>query len=99
MPAYIVVNETVTDPETFMKYAGAAGQTIVQYGGKILAAGPDSEILEGEPGPVVVVIEFSSIEQAKSWYNSSEYQAIIGLRLASSSGWMVLAPEFVPPGG
>ncbi len=99
MPAYIVVNETVNDIDTFTKYAQAAGPTVSQYGGKVLAAGPDSDTLEGEPAPVVVVIEFSSVDQAKSWYNSPEYQAIIGLRHASSSGWMVLAPEFVPPGG
>ena len=101
MPAFIIASETITDPEKFMQYAGSAGPTVAQYGGKVLTAGPDSETLEGEPAPVTVVIEFESIDKAKGWYNSSEYQAIIGLRHAStsSSGWMILAPEFVPPAG
>lgn len=99
MPGYIIANVTITDPDKFMQYAGSAKPTVAQFGGKVLTAGPDAETLEGGPAPVTVVVEFPSVEQAKAWYNSSEYQAIIGLRHASSSGWMVLAPEFVPPAG
>ncbi len=96
MPAYVIGNETVTDPETFGKYAQAAGPIVAAHGGKLLAAGP-AEVLEGSPEPMSVVIEFESVEKATAWYNSPEYQAVIGLRHASSTGWLVLAPEFVPP--
>ncbi len=97
MPAYIVANQTITDPETFEKYARAAGPTVAAHGGKLLVAGPGSEVLEGNPDPATVVMEFESVEKAKAWYDSAEYQAIIGLRLASTTGWLLVAPQFVPP--
>ena len=97
MPAYIIANQTVTDPETFGKYAQAAGPTVAAFGGKVLVAGPGAEVLDGEPAPATVIIEFESVEKAKAWYNSPEYQAVIGLRLSSTTGWLLVAPQFVPP--
>ena len=96
MPAYIIASQRITDPETFGKYAQAVGPTVAAHGGKVLTAG-DAEVLEGNPDPMTVVIEFESVEKAKAWYNSSEYQAIIGLRHESTTGWAVLGSEFVPP--
>ena len=97
MPAYIIANQTITDPEAFGKYSQVAGPTVVAYGGKLLVAGPGAEVLEGNPSPATVVLEFESVEKAKAWYDSPEYQEIIGLRLASSTGWLLVAPQFVPP--
>ncbi len=34
MPAYIIANQTITDPEAFGKYAQAAGPTVAAFGGK-----------------------------------------------------------------
>ena len=40
----------------------------------------------------VVVIEFDSLDQAKSFYESDDYQAAIGLRVAASTGqWIAVA--------
>ena len=99
MSAYVIGNESIHDPEGFGKYAQAAGPTVVQYGGKLLAAGPQVEVLEGEPNPVTVIMEFESVEAAKRWYNSPEYQAVVGLRHAAATGWLIIAEEFVPPQG
>ena len=49
--------------------------------GKILVAGPNSTPVEGDPGGVTVVLEFPSREALEGWYNSSEYQEILNLRL------------------
>ena len=97
MPAYIIANMTITDPDTFGKYAQAAGPTVAAHGGKLLVAGPSSEVIEGDPAPITVVMEFESVEKAKAWYDSSEYKEIIEMRLSSTAGWMILAPEFAPP--
>ena len=99
MPAYVIASESIHDPEAFGKYAQAAGPTLVQYGGKMLAAGPPAEVLEGEPNPMTAVVEFASVEAAKRWYNSPEYQAIVGLRHAAATGWLMIAEEFVMPQG
>ena len=43
------------------------------------------------PGPQTVIIKFESTDAAKAWYNSSEYQAVVGKRLEATSGFAVLS--------
>lgn len=84
---YVVVHLGVTDPAKFERYRGKVPGTIEQYGGRYLVRGGAMETLEGgELPPRNVIIEFESLEAAKNWYYSSEYQAIIGLRLEASHG-------------
>ena len=84
---YLVVHLEVSDPQNFEEYRGKVPATIAQYGGTYLVRGGAMETLEGAPLPArTVVLEFPSVEQAKTWYNSPEYQAIVGLRLDASSG-------------
>ncbi len=72
---YIVARIVVTNPEAYAEYVKDASAAIRQYGGKPLARGGAFEQLEGEARPRNVVIEFESIEQAKRYYHSPEYQA------------------------
>lgn len=48
------------------------------------------EVMEGEPNPVTVILKFPSKDAMKAWYNSPEYQAVIGLRTDNSEGTMVV---------
>ena len=50
----------------------------------------ESEAIEGDPGHVTVVLKFASKEAATGWFNSREYQAIIGSRTDNSIGIGVL---------
>ena len=99
MPAYVIFGGTTHDPEGMGKYAQASGPILAQYGGKLLSAGPPVEVLEGEPNPGNAIVEFESVEAAQRWYNSPEYQAVIGLRHAAMTGWVFIAEEFVLPHG
>ena len=72
---YVVARLTVTDPDAFAEYVKDATAAIRQYGGRPLARGGAYEALEGEARPRNVVIEFDSVEQARTYYNSPEYQA------------------------
>ena len=55
------------------------------------------EVVEGEAHNTrTVVLKFKSREEAKKWYNSPEYQAIIHLRLEAVDGGAVLCDEFDP---
>jgi len=48
-------------------------------------------VLEGEwQHPRTVIIEFPTRESAEGWYRSAEYQKIIGLRLKSTNGSLVI---------
>lgn len=72
---YIVARIVVTDPERYAEYVKDASEAIRKYGGTPLARGGAHEELEGEARPRNVVIEFESLEQAKRYYHSPEYQA------------------------
>jgi len=94
MVAYLIAGNDVTNPDLMQKYAELAGPTLAPYNAKLLAPGADQlvmgggvEHMEGDfrPGRVVV-IEFPDMAQAKGWYNSAEYQAIINMRLEGSVG-------------
>ena len=71
--------------------------TVARFGGRWLAQGaPD--IMEGSWPGSGVLMEFPSRESASSWYNSTEYQAILPLRTRTSISDLVfidaLPPEF-----
>ena len=54
------------------------------------------EVIEGDSGHTrTVMLKFKDRDEAKRWYNSDEYQAILGLRMDSISGAKaVLCDEF-----
>ena len=87
MPAYFVAEVDVTNPEGYEPYRALAGASIAQYGGRFVARGGNTELLEGSPEPQrVVIIEFTDAAAARRWYNSPEYQKALPLRLANSKG-------------
>ena len=90
MSAYVVASYRVTDPESFGPYPEAATKTLAAAGAEIIAVDLDSEAMEGAANPVTVILKFPSKEAMKAWYNSPEYQAVIGLRTENSEGTMVL---------
>lgn len=88
---YVIGQIDITDPDKYADYRVEAPKSIAQYGGKYLVRGGNMESIEGEaPLPRIVVLEFPSFEQAKTWYYSEEYQGVVGLRHAASHGHMFL---------
>ena len=92
MPAYLVGTVyDVNDPETFHSYRNVAGPTLEQYGGKFIGGSESVEVLDGDSPPLgFVLIEFESVEQAKRWYNSPEYQAVLPMRKNSTNSTLIL---------
>ena len=87
MPAYVIATIQVTDPEKYKAYTARTPAAIAQYGGKFLARGGEVVVLEGDaPAGRIVLVEFPSLDQARAWYYSSEYQEIRPLRLAAATG-------------
>ena len=83
MPAYLVAIGNVKNPEAYEEYRKLAGSAIRQYDGRFLARGGKSVLLEGSfPGARVVIVEFPSLERAKEFFHSPEYQAARQKRLA-----------------
>ncbi|PKB78683.1 MAG: hypothetical protein BZY88_17230 [SAR202 cluster bacterium Io17-Chloro-G9] len=93
MPAYLVGTVyDVNDPEGFQAYRNVALPTLEQYGGKFVGGGESVEVLDGDSAaPGFVVIEFESVEQAKRWYNSPEYQAVLPMRKNTTNSSLILS--------
>ncbi|HEV2557501.1 MAG TPA: DUF1330 domain-containing protein [Microvirga sp.] len=87
---YIIARVTVTNPEAYAEYAKGATEAIRQYGGRPLVRGGAHEALEGEARARNVVIEFDSVEQARLYYHSPEYQAAKAKRAGAAEGEFVL---------
>ena len=75
----------INDEAAFGDYRQAARSTSTQYGGKIVFSSSGVEAADGDWSPMgIVLVESESGEQARKWYNSPEYQAVIGQRLAAT---------------
>jgi uncharacterized protein (DUF1330 family) len=91
MTAYVVVNINVTDPVRYEEYKKLAPPAVELYGGKYIARGGQTEILEGDWLPArLVILQFESIEQAKKWLNSTEYSEARNLRHQTAKSDMVV---------
>ena len=81
MTAYVIVDVEITDPAGYQEYKKLAPAAVALYGGKYLARGGASEILEGkwQPGRLVI-LEFESVEKARNWLHSPEYAPARAMR-------------------
>jgi uncharacterized protein (DUF1330 family) len=91
MSTFLVVNSSIDDPALLDEYVQAAGATLGIVPIKVIALDTESQTIEGEPpGPRTVVLEFESEDDFHKWYDSPEYQAIVGKRHAATTGFAVL---------
>lgn len=91
MPAYIIANIDVTDPEGYEPYKEMAAACNRAHGGRYLARGGRVEVLEGDYDPKrVVIVEFPSYDAALAWYHSAEYAPAKELRHRSARSTMIL---------
>jgi len=98
MPAYVIVEVEVTDPERYKQYTAATPATIAAAGGRFLVRGGEFTVLEGDWQPSrLVVLEFEDLAAAERWYESEAYQAAMKLREGGARMRMV-AVEGVRPG-
>ncbi len=91
MPAYVIVDIDVKDPEGYREYVKTAPATVQLYGGCYLARGGRNETLEGDwHAKRLVILQFENIDQAKEWLNSAEYAPVRALRHKYASTNMVV---------
>jgi uncharacterized protein (DUF1330 family) len=81
MPAYVIVETDVTDPEQYERYKAASSGAVTAAGGRFLVRGGELAVLEGDWEPSrLVVLEFEDLAAAKRWYDSERYWAARKLR-------------------
>jgi uncharacterized protein (DUF1330 family) len=91
MPAYLILNIHVEDPEEYAAYRERSPATLEAYGARYLVRGGEHEVVEGDWAPErIVVVEFPSMERAREWYRSPEYQEIVEMRKRAAPSQVVL---------
>jgi uncharacterized protein (DUF1330 family) len=96
MPAYLIVETDIHDPEQYEHYKAASPAAVEAGGGRFVVRGGELAVLEGDWQPKrLVVIEFESLEAAKRFYESDRYQEAKRLREGAADLRMV-AVEGLP---
>ena len=87
MPAYLIVNYNVENPELYGEYSAGAGPALnIGTDCQLLVLDPKTEQIEGEgAGHQTVVLKFETMEKAKATYESGAYQAVVGKRHEATS--------------
>jgi uncharacterized protein (DUF1330 family) len=81
MPAYVIAEVDVHDPERYSNYTAAVPETLAAGGGRFVARGGELAVLEGDWTPArLVILEFDDLEAAKRWYESPAYEEAKRLR-------------------
>ena len=89
MSAYVITEIEVTDADGYAEYTPLARASVLRHGGRFVVRGGPSEVIEGDWADRIVVLEFESLDAARAWYHSDDYQACLPLRLRSSTGRMI----------
>ena len=91
MPAYVIAEIDVHNPQDYEEYRKMVPSTITAFGGRYLARGGKTEILEGNWSPKrIAILEFESMERAKEWLHSELYGPAKKIRHASAKTNMIL---------
>jgi uncharacterized protein (DUF1330 family) len=83
-PAYYVADFEQIVPGAIKPYSEKVESTFQPYGGKFIVRGGELLSLEGiTPKGRMIVIRFDSLERAKAWYQSAEYEKLKPIRWAA----------------
>jgi uncharacterized protein (DUF1330 family) len=91
MPAYLIARVHITNLDKYKEYMKLTPAAIAAHGGRFVVRGGAVETLEGpHEHDRVVVIEFPSVERAKTFWNSPEYGEAKAKRAGAATGQFLL---------
>jgi uncharacterized protein (DUF1330 family) len=97
MTAYILARVDVHDWDRYGEYVKHTPRVIARFGGRFLIRGGEAVTLEGTPETLrIVLIEFPSLDMAKAFYASPEYQVVKALRDGAGAGTFTAMDGFSP---
>jgi uncharacterized protein (DUF1330 family) len=82
MTAYVISEVEILDEREADRYRVLASKTIAQYGGRYIVRGGPVQLVEGERDDrrQFVIVEFPSLDRARTWYRSPEYAEALKIR-------------------
>ena len=91
MPGFLIAMIEVKDPEGFEEYRRRVPATIAAHGGRYIARGGETEVLEGSlSSKRIAILEFPSLAHAKGWWSSPEYQPLRAIRERTTKSTLVV---------
>ena len=91
MPAYIIVEVSIHNPEEYEAYKKLTPASLLPYQGKFMVRGGETVSLEGDWNPErIVVLQFPTMELAKAWWSSPAYAPAKEIRQRNAHTKMIL---------
>jgi uncharacterized protein (DUF1330 family) len=91
MPAFVIVDVSITDPVEYEAYKKLTPAAVAAFDGKFIVRGAQTETLEGNWDPErIVVLEFPSVARAKEWWNSEMYSKAKVIRQRAAKTQMIV---------
>lgn len=86
MSTFVVAEVSITDAAGYEAYKPLAEAAIRAYGGTYVVRGGHTVSMEGEPvSGRIVILEFPDNEAATAWYESTQYQTALAIRLRTAT--------------
>ena len=87
----MIADIEVVDQSLYEKYRQGVPATIAAHGGRYLARGGTTEVLEGSWSPKrCVILEFPDMERFRAWWSSPEYAPLRAIRQKAAKSHLVV---------
>ncbi|MGJ7566245.1 DUF1330 domain-containing protein [Variovorax sp. RB2P76] len=94
MAAYLIGRMSIVDPDQYNEYKQLTPGIIEKFGGRFLSRGGERMHLEGVlDDRRVVLVEFKSVDAAKTFYESPEYTYARTLRNGAAIDMQLVVVE------
>jgi len=84
-PAYTIAEIEVTDPAGYQRYIEGTTPAVPAAGGRFIARGGKTFVVNGAPPKRIAVIQWESYEKAQAFFDSEAYKKLIPIRDKSSN--------------
>ena len=92
MPAYLIIEARITDPQRFGDYARQTPAVVARYGGRYVVMGGEQQSLEGDHGGTRTVVSVWPDRAAVlAFWHSPEYAIVKPLREGAGEFRVLLA--------
>ncbi len=98
MPAYVIADVKVSDPEQYKQYMALSPEAIEAAGGRFLVRGGAHEVFEGNWQPQrMVIVEFPDLQAARAFYDSARYREARARRAGATEYFNMIVVQGAEP--
>lgn len=101
MAAYLFIKTKIHDAERYGQYVRAVRELAATWGSQFVVRSRPVEVLEGSADQwgdyLLLVSEWPSVDAARQFWKSEQYQAVRKLRAGAGEVHVMLTEELPPP--